>query len=904
MIGRDRELAAVRRLLDRAAAGTGGHLVVTGPAGAGRTALADAAASEARARGLTITRIDGGQPDWDAVPDPGGRPGLLVLDDLDRAGPSAVANLHHHAPRLPSGATAILATVTTTHLAPSQPASPGLASSGLASSGRASSGRASPGRASPGLASAGLASIRLAPLGEADLSRLVPDLPPDAVHALWLASAGWPGVALDLAAGLDPAGHALVELALGTASRADFLAQDAALIRLLETAAARDPAPEPAASIRDPAGAVAAPWDSAGASVPVRDSVGVSVPVRDSAGPVVPVRDPAGPVVSGQGRVGPAVSGGRPAPESVAAARDPGPAVVRARVLARLARELLGDPSAASRRRALIDEATALARVAGDPAATAEVLDCRLHALWDPAAAGERLAAGAEIVGLARAAGHGELERRGLFWRFTALAELGDLDAAEAALAGYARAGELDGDPAATVVVRARQALLAIVRGRFVPAEMLILEVAALGHRAGLADTDRLTASLRGRLALLRGTPDGHAESLLELARRLPGQFFEATAARVLAESGRDDEALLELDRLLPAVLSGTGPRWLGAVADLAFVASRGGPLPAAAALYDALTPYTGRLVVWGGANMITGPVDEYLGRLATRLGRPAEANLYLDRAIALAERLGALPWLASALTARARPGDALRAHEINHRLGLRGTDRTASAEVGGSGPVDAREGDRGLGPRGSHRIASAGAGGDTPGGDRDTGPSGVEWRLVRDGGDWWLAAGAETARVRDSLGMRHLRALLAAPGREIAALDLAAGGAGLRPPAAEPVLDDEGRATFRRRLTAIDDELAAADRTGDVDAATRLTAERAALLVQLRRAAGLGGRPRRQSPEAERARVGVTRALRTAIARIETVAPLAGAHLRASVRTGAYPRYQPVAGGPARWRV
>ena len=44
IIGRHRELAAIGELLDQAAAGTGGLLVLTGPAGSGRTALAGVAA--------------------------------------------------------------------------------------------------------------------------------------------------------------------------------------------------------------------------------------------------------------------------------------------------------------------------------------------------------------------------------------------------------------------------------------------------------------------------------------------------------------------------------------------------------------------------------------------------------------------------------------------------------------------------------------------------------------------------------------------------------------------------------------------------------------------------------------------------------------------------------------------
>ena len=55
---------------------------------------------------------------------------------------------------------------------------------------------------------------------------------------------------------------------------------------------------------------------------------------------------------------------------------------------------------------------------------------------------------------------------------------------------------------------------------------------------------------------------------------------------------------------------------------------------------------------------------------------------------------------------------------------------------------------------------------------------------------------------------------------------------------------------------------------------------------------------------EAERARVNVTRTLRAAVERIAADAPRAAAHLDASLHTGRLCRYQPVPGGPARWRV
>ena len=550
---------------------------------------------------------------------------------------------------------------------------------------------------------------------------------------------------------------------------------------------------------------------------------------------------------------------------------------VRAWVLARLARELLADPAAGPRRRALVDEALALAR-AGEPAVLAEVLDARLHALWDPAAAEDRLVAASEILDLARAAGDDARERHGMFWRFVALMELGRVAEAESALAAFERAARLAGDEAALVMVTARHAMLATVRGRFGEALRLAARVLESGRRAGLADTADLYSSVRGMVVQEQGTQQEAAfgaDVLLDAARHRPGHLFEATLAGVLATFGRLPEAAAELQRVLPQALGASGPRWLGAMAALAVAASATGDREAAGALYAALAPYRGRLVIQGGANAVAGPVSHYLGLLATVLGRHDEAAGLFSEAAALAGQIGALPsWaharagLAGVLAARAGPGDIEAAEEqlrqarsVAERLGMTVLLATLS-------------------------------------------PAADRWPLRRDDADWLLEAGDEHARLRDGRGLHYLRALLAAPGCDIPALDLAAGGAGVHPRAAGPAIDEQARAAYRRRLTALDGELEAADRAGDADRGGRLEAERQALLAELRRATGLAGRSRDVSPEAERARVNVTRTLRGTLARITDIAPAAGAHLQASIRTGRACRYQPEAGGPAGWDV
>src|SRR5512142_2167113 len=64
IVGRDRELAEVSRALADARGGQGRLLLVSGPAGIGKTTLALAAAADAERLGMTVTK------GW-AVDDPG-----------------------------------------------------------------------------------------------------------------------------------------------------------------------------------------------------------------------------------------------------------------------------------------------------------------------------------------------------------------------------------------------------------------------------------------------------------------------------------------------------------------------------------------------------------------------------------------------------------------------------------------------------------------------------------------------------------------------------------------------------------------------------------------------------------------------------------------------------------------
>ncbi|HUQ54846.1 hypothetical protein [Lentzea sp.] len=621
--------------LDRASAGHGDVVVLTGPHGAGTTSLADAAVDLALARGFPVLRASGplmwaqlardrgvrdevltpllGSPTpWElddvARRVVSGERLLIVVDDVDRAG--GVDLLSIVAGRVGATRTVVIATART--------------SLGI--------GR----------------EVALRGLSPEELGQVLPSS-----LALWTASRGLPGVAMELSV----LGKSLVDMALNAPSANEFLEVDGDLVRLLEQA------------------------------------------VSCTTGPV------------------------------------------RGRLLAKLARVLANDASSYGRRRELVAEALRLGPRSPD------VLDAGLHALWDPSAAQERIDTGQRIVELATS---GALERRGLFWQFIGLMELGRVTAAESVLSRFHSAASAAGDGQDLVTALSRQAVLAALRGRFDTAADLVSEFVTVGVRTGVPDIHRLAGSvLRNMIGAAVGDRTGLAESVSDLsssARRFPGHHYEANAAGLLVLLDRVDDAAAELRRVLPVVLPGTGPRWLSAMADLASVAVATRQEHVAEVLYRGLRPFSGRFVVWAGACVVREPVSYWLGRLAVVLGRTSDAAGHLRSAARQAREAGALPVL--------------------------------------------------------ERVEAALA--ELPLAD---GPSSGNWRLVRDGEDWLLATDAEHARLRDRRGLHYLRALLSAPGKEIPALDLASGGSGLTAATSTPLLDEVALRAYRTRLAQLSED-------------------------------------------------------------------------------------------------
>jgi hypothetical protein len=186
-----------------------------------------------------------------------------------------------------------------------------------------------------------------------------------------------------------------------------------------------------------------------------------------------------------------------------------------------------------------------------------------------------------------------------------------------------------------------------------------------------------------------------------------------------------------------------------------------------------------------------------------------------------------------------------------------------------------------------------------------------------REGDYWSVIFDGHTVHVRDLKGMRYLARLLADPGREYHVLDLVAAetGRGAQVDSGQAadlprsafgdageILDARAKDAYRRRLAEIDDDIEQARAIGNAERAAQADTERGFLVQELARAFGLSGRGRRAASASERARAGVTRAVRQAIARIGDHHPQLGEHLSRTIRTGTYCAYFPDPRAPAGW--
>jgi hypothetical protein len=574
-----------------------------------------------------------------------------------------------------------------------------------------------------------------------------------------------------------------------------------------------------------------------------------------------------------------------------------------ARVLGRLATELYFSDRTAERR-LLGEQAVAMARRIGDRGTLATTLSHRFITLWEPENSVERLQIASDVVALGEEVRDRELVLRGHQWRIVTLMELGDWVGADIELAVHARLAAELRDPLHLWYVPLFEVARALLEGRLRDAERFAGEALSVGRGTQPQNAAQMYAV---QLFMLRSEQARLGEieqSLEEFGRRYPAApVWRAASTFSLAALGRLEDARRAFEALNAGGLAEV-PRdadWLATVALLIGAGARIGDARRTGELGRLLEPYADRAVITGGGAICLGPVAHFAGTAAATAGLLEEAIVHLDHALSMARRWGAEPMVAAI---------RLELADVLGRVGgPENVERARGLRAEGLA-VAKRQGLAGLQQRWAG-IAPPPPPPEPAGPALTPAPSGPALAFYRRGDIWTIGAPGKQIQLRDAKGLTHIARLLAAPHVEFHALDLVAGpqargsapavaaDAGIEIRArgegdAGPVLDGQAKAAYRARVTELQEEIDEAESFNDPERAARAREELAFLARELSGAVGLHGRDRKTGSDAERARVNVTRAIRTALKRLTDHDADLGRRLGTAIRTGTFCVYEP----------
>jgi hypothetical protein len=196
--------------------------------------------------------------------------------------------------------------------------------------------------------------------------------------------------------------------------------------------------------------------------------------------------------------------------------------------------------------------------------------------------------------------------------------------------------------------------------------------------------------------------------------------------------------------------------------------------------------------------------------------------------------------------------------------------------------------------------------------------PTHEESLFLRQNDYWIIRYHGHIAFLKSTRGLRYLAVLLHNSGHEFhvrelldrprdASTRVAAAAAhgriasGLS--AGIPVLDAQAKAEYKCRLNELRQDLNEAERFHDPQRKTEAQNEVQAIAHYLASAVGFGGRDRKTSSDAERARSAVTKCIKKAIQKIGDAIPSLGYHLASRIKTGYFCSYNPHPDRTVAWK-
>jgi hypothetical protein len=346
---------------------------------------------------------------------------------------------------------------------------------------------------------------------------------------------------------------------------------------------------------------------------------------------------------------------------------------MRARLLAKIASELVYGDVHRPRRVAASDEALALARTLADSATLFEVLVTRFFAINAPATLPERLADSAELLAVADTIDDPQVRFLAHWERARAILETGDLASSRFHADAAAAVADDLGQPAFRWMARSIRFGQLLLAGRLDDAGRVAREMFEIGTGGGQTDAGVIYLVQRFMLLFEQGRADEVDAELTAVAQRIvddvPGVW--GMVALLHCEGGRPDRAR---EAFAPIVTRGyllpQDVVWLAMSQIAAEVVYLLDDRAGAAVLLDRLMPYPEMFSVIAG--MSVGCTGYFLGLLQATLGRLDAAIAHLAEAADIYERVGApahlgrtqVAW-ARALLARRSPGDAGQARAL-----------------------------------------------------------------------------------------------------------------------------------------------------------------------------------------------------------------------------------------------
>jgi hypothetical protein len=531
----------------------------------------------------------------------------------------------------------------------------------------------------------------------------------------------------------------------------------------------------------------------------------------------------------------------------------------------------------------------AKAQRADDPVALAEALTLAHHCALGPEYGALRRELAQELIGVASKTNRRSDLLVGLLWYTVDLFLAAD-PRAERSLEELRGLLAQEDHLVVGYVVGALEVMLTVRRGRFDQAEAL---AAANAQRGAAAGDPSATGWRAAQIGTIRGFQGRIAELLPMLSGIVNSPHLTVLdnagyAGLALAAASAGDQRLAAgaLARLRDRVLADAPhtASWLMSMCCVVDVAHLLADAQTAADAYELLSPHAELPAMLGLGAVCLGSVHRHLGVACLTTGDIDRAIHHLS--IAVHDNLALGHWPALALS-RARLGAALalrdgpRDEAARRELALAEQDAVA---LGITLPDDLR-------PGLAVPAGGTGAGAEPP-------PVVV---CRRRGRQWEIEWGGRTALIDNCVGVRHLATLLANPGYEILATELAAGPAPPETPmenaavtSVQPVLDDLAKREYKQRLSQLNGEIDELEALNEFDGADAVRTERNWLVAELAAAVGMGGRPRQFTGSEERARIAVGKAIRRAMQRIAAADPVIGDELRATVQTGRHCCYRP----------